>query len=85
MDKPELKIVRMYTHEIEGCVSVFDINYLIGTPQGVRHFIEREELGLFTHDEYVEAFKKAGLEVSHFDKGLFPKHNYGIYIGVNNR
>ena len=78
-NEPELKIVRMYTHEIEGRLSVFDINYLVGTPQGVTYFVEREELGLFTHEEYVQAFEKAGLEVSHDEKGLF---GYGLYIGV---
>jgi SAM-dependent methyltransferase len=80
-DLPDLKIVRMYTHEIEGRASVFDINYLVGTPQGVRHFTEREELGLFTHEEYTRAFEKAGLAVAHHDRGLFPKHNYGLYVG----
>ncbi len=86
VDKPDLKIVRMYTHEIEGRVSVFDINYLIGTPQGVKYFKEREEMGLFTHEEYIDMFEKAGLEVSYDEQGfLFPKHKYGLYIGFKNK
>ncbi len=85
-DEPELKIMRMYTHEIEGRVSVFDINYLIGTPQGVKYFKEREEMGLFTHEEYIDMFEKAGLEVSYDEQGfLFPKHIYGLYIGFKNK
>jgi ubiquinone/menaquinone biosynthesis C-methylase UbiE len=84
-DKPNLKIVRMYTHKIEGRTSVFDINYLVGTPEGVTYFKEREQMGLFTHEEYIRAFEKAGLTVSHYDRGLFPKHNYGLYIGLNNK
>ena len=82
LDRPDLKIVRMHTHEVEGRLSVYDINYLVGTPQGVTYFKEREEMGLFTHEEYVKAFKKAGLEVSHLDEELFPNHRYGLYIGV---
>ncbi len=84
IDKPELKIVRMYTHVIEDRVSVFDINYLIGTPKEVQTFKEREELGLFTQEEYIDIFEKAGLEVSYYDTDLFPKHKYGLYIGINN-
>jgi len=82
-DEPGLKIARMYTHEIEGHVSVYDINYLVGTPQGIMYFRESEELGLFTHEEYIGSFRKAKLEMS-YDKEyeLFPKHKYGIYIGV---
>ena len=84
-NQPELKIVRMHTHEIEGRTSVFDINYLVGTPQGVTYFKEKEVMGLFTHEEYLNAFKKAGLEVSYHDRGLFPGHKYGLYIGHNNK
>ncbi len=80
-DKPEMKLVRMYSHELhEGC-SLFNIHYLIGTPQGVTHFIEREELGLFSQQEYEMAFEQAGLKVNYLDKGLFPNHKYGLFIG----
>jgi ubiquinone/menaquinone biosynthesis C-methylase UbiE len=79
VDEPELKIVSMYTSEIEARLSVFDMNYLVGTPEGVEYHTERQELGLFTHEEYLGAFRKAGLE-SHYDpEGLF---GYGLYFGT---
>lgn len=77
-DKPELKIAWMYTSEIEDNVSIFKINYLVGTPEGVTYFTEKHEMGLFTEAEYIEAFERAGLAVEHDPKGLFGR---GMYIG----
>lgn len=82
VDEPELKVSWMYTHEIENLVSVFNINYLVGTPQGVEYFTERHEMGLFTHEQYVNSFQKAGLSVKYDANGLFGR---GMYLGVNNR
>lgn len=75
-------ISRMFITRVEGRVSIYDIHYLVGTPEGIEYFIEREELGLFTHDEYRGAFEKAGLQVF-YDKnaGLFDAHNIGLYWG----
>jgi SAM-dependent methyltransferase len=78
VDEPELKIAWMYTSEVAGRVSIFDIKYLVGTPQGVGHFTERHEMGLFTHEEYLEAFHRAGLEVCYDSQGLFGR---GMYTG----
>ena len=82
VDEPELKIVRMHTSKVKGRISMFDVNYLVGTPQGVRYFTELEELGLYTHEEYVSAFEMADLKVSYDEKGLF---GYGLYIGIKNK
>ena len=82
VDKPELKIVWMYVSELKDRVSIFDIHYLLGTPQGISSFVERQEMGLFTHQEYLEAFQKANLEVSYDSKGLF---GYGMYLGSKSR
>lgn len=79
-DRPDLKVMRMHTHEKHGRTSVFDIHYLVGTPQEVRHFTEREVMGLFTDDEYRAAFTAAGLTVSRLPGGLFPGHDYGLYL-----
>jgi ubiquinone/menaquinone biosynthesis C-methylase UbiE len=82
VDEPELKIAWMYTSEVESRVSVLDINYLVGTSHGIDYFIERHEFGLFTHEEYLEAFRKAGLKVSYDSKGLFGR---GMYIGIDHK
>jgi SAM-dependent methyltransferase len=79
VDDPELKVASMYTSQVVDRVSVFDMNYLVGTPEGVEHFTEREELGLFTHEEYLQAFRKVGLRSYHDPKALF---GYGLYLGI---
>ena len=78
VDEPELKIAWMYTSEIKENISIFDINFLIGTPQGIHHFTERHEMGLFSHEQYLKAFRQTGMDVIYDEKGLFGR---GIYIG----
>jgi SAM-dependent methyltransferase len=81
VDEPDLKIAWMYTSDVpEGRVAVLDIHYLVGTPEGVDYFTERHEMGLFTHEEYLEAFRKVGLEVHYDPTGLFGR---GMYLGVS--
>jgi ubiquinone/menaquinone biosynthesis C-methylase UbiE len=81
VDEPELKIAWMYTSDIKGRLSVFNINYLVGTTEGIEHFTELHEMGLFSHEEYTRAFEKAGLNVTYDPQGLFGR---GMYIGRAN-
>jgi ubiquinone/menaquinone biosynthesis C-methylase UbiE len=79
VDDPDLKIAWMYTSEVEGPVAVLDIHYLVGAPEGIDYFQERHEMGLFTLEEYMGAFRRAGLEVRYDPDGLFGR---GMYIGL---
>ena len=79
VDQPELKIVRMNNSERKGNISSFNYHFLVGTPQGVRHFTEYHELALFTAEEYLESFRVNNLEVSYDAEGLYGR---GLYIGV---
>lgn len=79
VDEPDLKITRMSISESQGRLSFFVFHYLVGTPEGITYFTERHELGLFTQEEYLQAFHSAGLEVSHDPEGLDGR---GLYIGL---
>lgn len=79
VNEPDLKIVRMSYSRQRGKLSFIDFEYLVGTPQGIEHYAEIHELGLFTHQEYMEACKATGLTISHDPEGLDGR---GLYFGV---
>jgi SAM-dependent methyltransferase len=79
VDEPGLKVVRMNVSPPAGDTVVLEMHHLVGTPVTVEHFVERHELGMFTHDEYVQAFRAAGLEVEHDPQGLIGR---GLYLGT---
>jgi hypothetical protein len=66
----------------KGNVSLLHFHYLIGTSKGVEHRLELHELGLFDHQDYIDAFKAARLHVSHDAEGLDGR---GLYIGTKSR
>lgn len=79
VDQPDLKIARMNTSRAHDRVSFLDFHYLVATADGIAHFTERHELGLFAHEEYIDAFRGSGLEVIHDLEGLMGR---GMYIGL---
>lgn len=80
VDKPDLKIARINISLVKDNLSIMDMHHLIGTPNGVEHFVERHEMALFTHEEYLEAFRTANLEVTHEPEGLMGR---GLYVATH--
>ena len=79
VDEPELKIARVNVAERQGDLSTVDFHYLVATPAGVEHFTELHELGLFTLDQHLEAFRAAGLAVEHDPEGPWGR---GLYLAT---
>lgn len=79
VDEPDLKIARITTTSLEGTLSIIDFHYLVGTSDGVAHFTERHEVGLFTHDEYLDAFRDAGISVDFDPDGFMGR---GLYLAT---
>ena len=79
VDDEELKVARIDTSSVEDGISILDFHYLVGTPDGVDHFTERHESGLFSHDDYLDAFSDAGLAVEHDPDGLMGR---GLYVAL---
>ncbi len=80
VDKDDFKLARIHLSHREGRHSILNFHYLVGTPAGVEHAEERHVTTLFTHDEYLAAFSKAGLDVVHDPEGLMGR---GLYLGQN--
>lgn len=78
-DTATLKICRMSVSRVEGRLSIMEMHHLVGMPEGIEHFVERHEMGLFTPDEYRQAFAQAGLQVQFDAQGLDGR---GMYIGA---
>jgi ubiquinone/menaquinone biosynthesis C-methylase UbiE len=81
VDQQDLTIAWMFITAIEGKISVYNTHFLVGTPKGIEYVIERHEYGLFTHEEYQDAFHQAGLDVKYDPRSLFSGRGNGIYIG----
>lgn len=79
VDEIKLKIARIDRSTVRGHISTLDFQYLIATPRGTEYFREREKFGLFTHSEYVNAIRLAGLKVVYYGEGLIGR---GLYVGV---
>ena len=78
VDDPDVKIAWMYLSERRDDLSVLDIHYMVGAPQGIETFTEVHEMGLFSQEQYLQAFRCAGLLVEHDPAGFFGR---GLYIG----
>src|SRR5262245_30121378 len=78
VNEHQLKIAWMYTSKRVENVSVLEIHYMVGMPDGVEEFTETHEIGLFTHEEYLEAMTAAGLRGEFYLETTFGR---GLYIG----
>jgi ubiquinone/menaquinone biosynthesis C-methylase UbiE len=78
VDRPEVKLARMTKSWVEGRSTVMDMHHLVNTALGVEYFVERHELTLYTHEEYMGALTEAGLEVAFDREGLIGR---GLYLG----
>jgi len=74
-------IARMSRSGLDGSISTFDVHWLVSRPESpaIEYVRERHEMGLFTDQEYRDAFAAAGLAVWHDPVGLIGR---GLYVGV---
>lgn len=81
VDRDDLKLSRFTIARSEGRRSILEMQYLVATLDGFEQFAERHELGLFTTEEQLAAFRGAGLAADHDPEGLGGLGR-GLLIGV---
>jgi SAM-dependent methyltransferase len=64
---------------VTGRVAHMDIHYLFGDQSGVRNFVDSLDLTLFTRQEYEDAFRDSGCDVT-FREGS--PWQCGLFVGV---
>ncbi len=79
VDLPDIKVAQFGVSGQVGAISSLDFHYLVAKGGAVESFVERHELGLFSHEEYLAAFVAAGLDVSYLPDGL---GDSGLFVGV---
>jgi SAM-dependent methyltransferase len=79
VDDPELKICRMNSAAFDGRTTTLDFHFLVGTPAGTEHFVERHRLTSFRAEEIAEALRAAGLEPSYTEEAPWTR---GLHIGA---
>jgi hypothetical protein len=65
-----IRVLRTTRVEVDGRDSRLLFDYEITDATGTRHESEVHHLGLFTHDEMLEAFRQAGFTAEHDPVGL---------------
>ncbi len=76
-DGTDLAAARMYVTARDGNVAVLESTYLVADASGIGSFRERQELGLFTDEEYRRTFEGARLQLVDATGDLF---GYGLYV-----
>jgi trans-aconitate methyltransferase len=70
VDDKDLKLAWMYRQEVEGTTAITRVHHLVGSAQGVEHFVDTFEVGLFTVAQYQQALAAAGLRFREFASPL---------------
>jgi SAM-dependent methyltransferase len=78
IDEEDLKIARMSLSAPLTDPLTMTFHYLVATPEGVDSFTEEHVVGMFRHEQYVEAFEAAGLDAHHDPEGLMGR---GLFVG----
>jgi SAM-dependent methyltransferase len=75
----QLAVTRMAYSGLRGRISTVEMQYLVGTPDGIEHLTEHTELGLFTRDEMRSSLEATGLSAAYDPEGLIGR---GLWLAT---
>jgi SAM-dependent methyltransferase len=76
----QFPIARMNLSERRGIRSIMEMHHLVGTGQGVRHWVEHHNLGMFAVRTYLDAFRAAGFRATWSKNGFM--EGRGLYLAT---
>lgn len=77
----DVKIARASVSKLKGSISIIDMHHLVAEKdKGVKHYVDRHELGLFEVNPTLKIMREAGLEPIFLKNGL--QKDRGLHIGV---
>jgi ubiquinone/menaquinone biosynthesis C-methylase UbiE len=76
----ESPVARMSLSRRRGDRSIVEMHHLVGSPQGIRYWVERHDLGMFTVEMYLSAFRAAGFRARFLKNGLMKGR--GLYVAT---
>jgi SAM-dependent methyltransferase len=79
VDQTDFSVARMAVPVVEGAITVMDLHFLVAHDGTVDHYIEQHRLRSHTHDEFADAFRRAGL-TSRFDPTGLDQYGRGVWI-----
>lgn len=79
VDLPGMILTRITKTEDQGTIATLDFHYLVGIEGEIKYFIEHHELALYTLEQYLLAFRSAGLDASFDPEGLMGR---GLFTAV---
>lgn len=78
-ENDNMAVSRMGVSSVEGNVSVLSMHHMVGTSEGVEHFVEEHRLGMFSDQDFTNAYESAGLDITIDPEGLTGRR--GLCIG----
>lgn len=78
VELPDLIVARISSTEREGHICKLLMHHFVDRAGEVTHFVERHDAAMYTIDEYMDAFRAAGLKVWHDSEGLMGR---GVFVG----
>lgn len=78
-EQADLAVARVALSGRDGRISTVEMQYLVAAPDGIAHFTEQLQFGLFTHDEMRGALEATGLSVAHDPEGLIGR---GLWLAM---
>ncbi|WP_158883413.1 class I SAM-dependent methyltransferase [Amycolatopsis anabasis] len=73
------RVVRMGKWKTRDDQSYVEMHYLVGDSETVRHFVDRQDLTLFSREQYEKAFIGAGCSVEFLEQGYGDR---GVFVGT---